>query len=187
MRLHRVLALAILVILSFGCVLGNSTAIAQTTDYSFEATYNIESLGEPIRGDVLRVRETGESTSAPYGLTQLENRGYALFNPETSNVLKADSDPEKFGLKGEDFPLGRLTFLGQGTDKLFGTATGSSTYDLDNLVGTGSDTITITGGEGRFSGAKGILKFSETSILSPDPTVPTKGTWFVKGSFQIAP
>jgi hypothetical protein len=155
--------------------------------YSFEATYSIESMGEPIKDDILRVRETGESTNAPYGLTKLENRSYAQFNPETSNVLKADSNPENFGLKGEEFPLGQLTFSGKGNDKLFGTAAGSSTYDLENLVGTGSDTITITGGEGRFLGARGILVFVETSILSQDPTAPAKATWFVKGSFQTAP
>jgi hypothetical protein len=184
MRLHRVLAFAIIVLLSFG--LGNTTAIAQTT-YQFEATYNVESMGEPIQGDILRVGDKGESTNAPYGLSKVENSAYALFNPETSNVIKVSADPATFGLKGEDFPFGKFVLSGQGSDKLFGTETGSSTYDFENLVGSGSYTITITGGKGKFRGAKGLLKFSETNVLSPDPTAPIKGTWLVSGSFQTAP
>lgn len=184
MHLHRVLAFAISVLLSFG--LGNTPALAQTT-YQFEATYNVESMGEPIQGDILRVGDKGESTNAPYGLTKVENSNYALFNPKTSNVIKVSPDPATFGLKGEGFLSGKLTLSGQGSDKLFGTETGTSTYDFENLVGSGSYTIIITGGEGRFRGAKGILKFSEASLLSPDPAAPIKGTWFVTGAFQTVP
>jgi hypothetical protein len=144
-------------------------------------------MGEPIQGDVLRVRDQGESTNAPYGLSKVKNSAYALFNPETSNVIKVSADPATFGLTGEDFSFGKFVLSGQGIDKLFGTETGTSTYDFENLVGTGSYTITITGGKGKFRGAKGILKFSEASLLSPDPTAPIKGTWLVSGSFQTAP
>ena len=184
MHLRKVLAFAIIVLLSFG--LGNTTAIAQTT-YQFKATFNAESTGEPIKGDVLRVRDIAESTNATYGLTKVENTNYALFNPEISNVIKVGPDPAAFGLKGKGFPFGKLTLSGQGSDKLFGTETGTSAYDFENLVGTGSYTININGGEGKFSGAKGILTFSETNVLSPDPTAPIKGTWLVKGSFQTVP
>ncbi|MBW4631247.1 MAG: hypothetical protein KME30_04900 [Iphinoe sp. HA4291-MV1] len=52
-------------------------------------------------------------------------------------------------------------------------------YDFENLVGSGFYTINITGGEGRFIGAKGILTFSETNVLSPDPTAPING-WMNK-------
>lgn len=187
MGLNRILAFAILVLLAFGLALGNTTAMAQTTSYPFEATYNVESTGEPITGDVLRVRDVGESTNAPYGLTKVENHNYALFNPKTTNEIKVGPDPATFGLTGESFPLGKITFYGEGSDKLFGTETGTSTYDFEKLVGSGFYTITIAGGEGKFHDAKGTLTFSETNILSPDPTAPIKGTWLVTGSFQTTP
>ncbi len=181
MHLRKVLAFLIIVLFSFG--LGNTTAIAQE-NYQFEATFNAESTGEPIAGDILRVHDIGESSDAPYGLTKVKNDNYALFNPEKSNKIEVGPDPAEFGLEGKEYPFGEITFFGEGNDKIFGTEAGTSEYDFENLKGKGYYTINIAGGEGRFTDAKGTLTFSETNVLSPDPTAPIEGIWLVKGSFQ---
>jgi hypothetical protein len=184
MRLQRLLALGILLLICFGFTPGNTMAIAEPTKYQFQATFNVESTGEPIKGDILQVHDTGDSPDAPYGLTKVKNTNYALFNPEVSNEIKVGPDPAKFGVEGKDFPFGQITFYGQGPNKIFGTEVGTSVYDFENLVGSGAYTIKITGGAGKFLGVKGILTFVEKNVLSPDPTAPIKGTWFVTGSFQ---
>ena len=186
MQLQRLFALVILVLICFGFTPGNTMAIAEPTKYQFTATFTTESTGEPIttKGDVLQVHDTGESTDAPYGLTKVKNTNYALFNPEVSNVIKVGPDPAEFGVEGKDFPPGQITFYGAGPDKIFGTEVGTSEYDFETLVGTGSYTINITGGAGKFRGVKGILTFTEKDVLSPDPTAPIKGTWLVTGSFK---
>ncbi len=40
-------------------------------------------------------------------------------------MITVGPDPARFGLEG--FPFGKLTLSGQGSDKLFGTETGTST------------------------------------------------------------
>lgn len=57
----------------------------------------------------------------------------------------------------------------------------------ENLVGTGSSTITITGGEGRFIAANGTLNLLENATLSPDPTAPIESRLSISGSFQAVP
>lgn len=94
---------------------------------------------------------------------------YAEFNPDTG-VFTFGPDPATFGLEG--LPIGTLTLSGNGSDKLFGTVSGSVSVDFENLVGTGSSTITITGGAGRFNRAIGTLDLLENATLSPDPTAP---------------
>jgi hypothetical protein len=44
--------------------------------------------------------------------------------------------------------------------------------------------LSITGGNGRFSGAIGTLILSENLTLNPDPTAPVRGRPLIEGSFQ---
>lgn len=54
----------------------------------------------------------------------------------------------------------------------------------ENLVGTGSSTITITGGEGRFSGATGTLNLLENDTFIPDPTAPINARYAISGLIE---
>jgi hypothetical protein len=165
-------------LLGFG--LGNAKAASQT-QYPFEAIYNSETILEPITANTLKITNIGESANAPYGLTRLVNISYGNLNSNTG-VITIDPDPATFGL--ENFGLGNITIFGQGEDKLFGTTRGTAALDFQNLVGTVSDTISITGGNGRFSGAIGTLILSENLTLNPDPTAPVRGRPLISGSFQ---
>jgi hypothetical protein len=101
-------------------------------------------------------------------------------------VFTYSADPAEFGLEG--LPLDTtITLSGTGSDKLFGTNSGSTAVDFENLVGTGSGTITITGGEGKFIGAAGTLDLLENDTLSPDPTAPIEAQLTISGSFQAVP
>lgn len=155
-------------------------AIAQTT-YPFEATYNAEITNKPIAPNISESFDVGESVDAPYGLTNIMNMTYAEFDPNTS-VFRFDSDPAAIGLEG--LPVGTFTFFGSGSDRLLGRISGSASIDFENLVGTGSSTITIFDGEGRFTDASGILELSENATLSPDPTAPISSEFRISGSFQ---
>jgi hypothetical protein len=179
-RSHTVwLAPATLILLSFG--LGDTKARAQI-EYPFETVYNAESTLIPITTNILKITNIGESANAPYGLTKLVNENYGKLNPDTG-VITLNPDPTTFGLK--DLPLGNITIFGQESDRLFGTVISTAALDFQNLVGTVSGTITITGGSGKFSGATGILTLSENLTLSPDPTASVRGLPLVKGSFQV--
>lgn len=171
------LAPVVAALLSFG--LGNAKASAQT-QYPFETIYNSETTLEPIAANIFRITSIGDSVDAPYGLTKLVNVSYGNLN--NTGAIAIDPDPATFGL--ENFPLGSITIFGQGEDKLFGSTKGTATLDFQNLVGTVSDTINISGGSGRFSGAIGTLILSENLTLNPDPTAPVRGRPLVKGSFQ---
>ncbi len=169
-----------LTLLGFG---SGASASAQST-YPFEATYNAEITTRPIIGNISEATDIGESADAPYGLTSWINMNYAEFNPDTG-VFTFGPDPATFGLEG--LPIGTLTLSGNGSDKLFGTVSGSVSVDFENLVGTGSSTITITGGAGRFNGAIGTLNLLENATLSPDPTAPIESRLTVSGSFEAVP
>ncbi len=165
-------------LLSFG--LGDAKASAQT-QYPFETIYNSETTLEPIAANIFRITNIGDSVDAPYGLTRLVNISYGDLNSNTG-AIAIDPDPATFGL--ENLTLGNITIFGQGEDKLFGTTRGTAALDFQNLVGTVSNTISITGGSGRFSGAIGTLILSENLTLNPDPTAPVKGLPLIEGSFQ---
>jgi hypothetical protein len=165
-------------LLNFG--LGDAKASAQT-QYPFETIYDSETTLEPIAANIFRITNIGDSVNAPYGLTRLVNVSYGNLNSNTG-VIAIDPDPTKFGL--ENFGLGNITIFGQGEDKLFGSTKGTAVLDFQNLVGTVSNTINITGGSGRFSGAIGTLTLSENLTLNPDPTAPVRGRPLIEGSFQ---
>lgn len=181
MVLHSYRAWAVPVALTLvGFGLDIFPASAQTT-YPFEATYNVEIITTPLEGNLSEATETGESVDAPYGLTNLTNLAYAEFDPNT-NIFKFDSDPAVLGLEG--LPVGEFNFFGSGSNQLFATISGTSQADFENLVGAGSSTLTITGGEGIFSGATGTLRLLENDTFSPDPTAPINARYAISGLIE---
>ena len=180
LRLHaKWLTSVTVTLLGFG--LGDARGMAQAR-YPFETVQEYETSFIPITGNISQVTNIGVSVDKPYGLTNLENTNYGEFDPDTG-VIIFNSDPAKFGLEG--LPVGSVTFFGQGEDNLFGTISGTAMLDFQNLVGTASGAIAITGGSGRFSGATGILTFFENSTLSPDPIAPLRTQAEVSGSFDV--
>jgi len=165
-------------LLNFG--LGNVRVAAQTI-YPFKAVYNTEITNRPLAPNLFESTDIGESDDAPYGLTNLTNLTYAEFDPNNS-LFRFDSDPAVLGL--ENLPTGTFTLFGSGSDKVSGTINGTAKLDFENFVGTGSSTVTITGGSGRFSGATGILNLLENNTFTPDPTAPIKSQFAISGSFQ---
>lgn len=167
--------------------LGSSKAIAQTT-YPFNGNYDTVINIVPITEDISQSFELARSTDAdpPYGLTQYQGIVYAKNDPATGEIT-FDTNPATFGLP--DLPLGSIVFEGEGTDnKLRGTATATAVLDLENLTGKGFGTLNITGGEGLFTNATGILDFSETDTLNPDPSVLSlNGKAVITGSIEVVP
>ena len=157
-------------------------ASAQTT-LPFEATYDVQITTTPLGENIFEAADIGVSTDAPYGLTNLVNTNYARLNPETG-VFTYGPDAEAI-IDLEELPIGPVTLSGDGSDRLFGTISGSSAIDFENLVGTGSATLTITGGAGRFMGAMGTLDISETAVVSPNPQDPIDAEFLVTGSFTV--
>lgn len=165
--------------------LGSTKAIAQTT-YPFTGNYDTKIDIVPYGQDLSQSIEFATSSDAPYGLTQYQGLIYAQTDAATGAVT-FDTNPATFGLP--DQPMGYIVFQGEGTDnKLFGTATASAVFDRQNLVGNGSGTLNITGGEGIFTNATGTLNFSEVDQLNPDPSVlSVNGKATITGSIQAVP
>jgi hypothetical protein len=158
-------------------------ANAQTT-YTFSANYNFLNSLRFITSDVSEIFLSGESTDAPYGLTKLNGLVYGETNFATGE-FSGNTDPTTFGLQG--VPFGSIVLEGGGSDKLFATESATGLVDFGNLTATNSGTLTITGGEGIFTGATGTLTFSEVGTLNPDPTGPYRGRLSVNGFFQTVP
>jgi len=157
------------------------SASAQTT-YPFDTVYDTVVTLTPITKDVSQALVLGVNPDAPYGLTNFKSfNNYSRVDPATGNLVFV-RDASKFGLSG--FPIGGEEFSGNGADKLFGNSTATAAFDFPNNVLSGTGTINITGGAGRFSGANGTLNFTEIEPLNSDPTAPLKGHAFLKGSFQ---
>lgn len=168
---------------SFGT---GDSANAQIT-YPFETTYdaavNSTLLEQTNEGIIVRTDVEGQSANAPYGLTNFDILSYTRINP-TTGAATFNSDPAAVGLEGQ--PFGTLTFFGEGGDKLYGTIEGSASLAQE----TGTGTITITEGEGRFDGATGSLNLTQVITSSPDPTgisEPIVTLTTVEGSFQAVP
>jgi hypothetical protein len=161
------------------------TAIAQTT-YPFSASYDTRIDIVPIGADLSQSIELATTDKAPYGLTQYQGLIYAQADPITGG-FKFNTDPVAFGLS--NLPSGYITFTGEGTDnKLYGSATASAIFDLENLTGQGFGVLTITGGEGLFAGATGTLDFSEVDQLNPDPNILSiNGKAQVNGAIEAVP
>ncbi|BDI15213.1 hypothetical protein ANSO36C_10150 [Nostoc cf. commune SO-36] len=168
-----------LTVIGFGANL--QSAIAQT-QYPFSTTYNAQTTLTPITENILRITSVGENVDAAYGLTKLTNIGYGEFNSNTG-VIVIDSDPAEFGL--DNLPSGNFAISDEGEDRLFGIVSGSAVLDFPNSVGSVNNTISITGGTGRFSGATGTLRLLESLTLgNPDITAPVTGLPLISGSIQ---
>ena len=163
--------------------LNATKAIAQTT-YEFEAIYNVEVTLKEIAPNILEATLVGESADAPYNLTQLMSMSYAQVDPNTG-VSTASPDAAAFGLQG--LPILTDKLFGSGDDSLTGTSTATNTTDITNFTGSGVGTLTITSGEGRFSGATGTLSLTDSYTISPDPTAPLIGQALVSGSIKVVP
>ncbi len=158
------------------------SASAQTT-YLFDTVYDTVVTLTPIMGtDVSQALVVGVNPNAPYGLTNFRSfNNYSRLDPTTGNLVFVQ-DASQFGLSG--FPIGGEEFSGNGVDKLFGNSTATASFDFVNNVLSGTGTINITGGTGKFSGALGTINFTEIEPLNLDPTAPLVGQAFLKGSFQ---
>lgn len=159
------------------------SATAQTT-YPFEAVYDTQVILRPIpnRSNLFEVFVSGTNPDAPYGLTNFTStNNYSQLDP-TTGVLTFGPDPATLGLEG---PFGRDEFFGSSDDSLFGSSSATALLDFQNLTLSGSGTVNITGGTGRFSGAIGTLNFLENDELNPDPTAPTRGRAILSGFFQV--
>ena len=170
-----------------GTGLSATRAIAQTI-YPFNGNYDTRIDVVPIDEELSQSIElaTSSDPEAPYGLTQYEGLIYARTDP-TTGALNFDTNPATFGLP--DLPPGYIVFEGEGTDnKLRGTATATAIFDRENLTGEGSGTLTITGGEGIFTGATGTLNFTQVDRLNPDPNVLSiEGDAVVSGEIEVVP
>jgi hypothetical protein len=167
-----------------GLASNSQSAMAQR-QYPFETTYNAQTTLTPITQNVLRISSVAENVNAPYGLTRLTNISYGEFNPSTGRIV-IEPDPARFGL--ENLASGSLTIFGQGEDRLFGTVSGAAVLDFANSVGRVTNTISISDGSGRFSGATGTLQFLENLTLNnPDITAPVTGRPSISGTFQTVP
>lgn len=155
-------------------------AIAQTT-YEFETVYNLEVTLREIAPSISEVTVVGESANAPYGLTQLMSMNYSQFDPNTG-VFTSGPDAAAFGLEG--LPILTDKLFGSGEDSVIGTSNATLITDFENLTGSGFGTLTITGGEGRFSDATGTLSLSDSFTLSPDPTAPLRGQTLLSTEFR---
>lgn len=173
---------AALALLSYGP--GSEKAIAQTT-FPFSGNYDVTISVEPINQDYSRAIERAVSTDAPYGLTEYNGLVYTLTDFSTG-LFTFNTDPAAIGLEG-NFPEGFIEFSGSGANKISGTASAAALIDFQNLTGSGSGTLVITGGEGIFSGATGVLDFFENDTISPDPTDPIRGEALVTGTIEVVP
>ena len=159
----------------------DNVALSQTS-LDFDATYNITAISSELDLGVSKVLITGESTNAPFGLTQISGVTYSQTDLLTGQ-FRANTDPTVFGLLEET--LGEIVFFGSGDNKLVGSDDITGTIDFETLIATSTGIFTITDGEGQLEGAKGILSFSEVDQLSLDPNIPLTGVATVNGTFEI--
>ena len=162
----------------------NTTKVNAQTTFPFEATYKTESVFEPIQDDVFKSTVTGESTDAPYGLTNLIKMNYIERNDD-ARMQKIVTDASEFGVEG--LPVLSETFFGSGDDKLFAITTATVNQNFEDFTTSISGTTTIVGGEGNFTGATGTLTLSENTIFDPNATTEpsTTGTAVLTGSFTV--
>lgn len=159
-------------------------ATAQTT-YPLSANYDITATADVLTPSLQQISLSGSSADAQYGLTQVSSLAYSQTNFLTG-LFSFNTDPTTFGLQG--LPSGSISFFGSGSDRLFGTESGTGLIDFANgiFTVTSSGIVNLTGGEGKFRGATGTLTFSQVQPLSLQPGVALTGTASVNGSFQIA-
>ena len=170
-------------LVGFGSSIKSATA---QTVFPFDVHYDTTVILTPIPGsDVSRADVSGTNPDAPYGLTNFTSLNYSRTNFQNGvpTQITFNPDPAAFGLQG--LPVGTDRFFGSSEDQLFAISNATAQFDFPNNQLVGSGTETITGGSGRFNGATGTLTFSETEPLNADPTAPLKGRAFLNGSFQF--
>jgi hypothetical protein len=161
--------------------LSSARTNAQTI-FDFDTFYDTAVVLEPLTPPVTKATITGVNPNAPYGLTNFSSLNYSQFNPATETFTFVP-DATRFGVEG--LPVGMDMYFGSGEDKLFGLSDATAVIDRANNLLNGTGTVTITGGEGRFIGATGTFRFTESEPLNEDPTAPLKGRAFIKGTFQV--
>ncbi|MBR8837449.1 MAG: hypothetical protein DSM106950_26420 [Stigonema ocellatum SAG 48.90 = DSM 106950] len=165
---------------------GSSIKSATAATFPFEVFYDTSVTLTPIPGsDVSRADVSGTNPDAPYGLTNFTSLNYSRTILENNVPIQIifNPDPAAFGL--QDLPIGTDRFFGSGEDQLIGISSATAQFDFPNNQLVGSGTETITGGSGRFSGATGTLTFTESEPLDADPTAPLKGQAFLNGSINV--
>ncbi|MBD2770908.1 hypothetical protein [Iningainema tapete] len=166
-----------------GIGLTNIKVAAQMT-YTFDATYNVSSTSIPVTSNVSATTISGQSTDAPYGLTNVSGLTYTQTDLTTGS-FRFNTNPATFGL--QSLPQGEVTLFGSGSNRLLGTNNATGVINFTNLTGTAANIFTITGGEGLFQGATGILTLREVYQISLDPTIPTTGISQVSGTISVFP
>ncbi|GAA6623045.1 hypothetical protein [Scytonema sp. NUACC26] len=164
-----------------GLSLTDTSAKAQTT-YTFNATYEVSSTSVPITPNVSATTISGESTDAPYGLSQVSGSTYTQIDLTTGS-FRFNTDPATFSLP--NLPQGKVALFGSSGNRLFGTNDATGVIDFTTLTGSATNIYTIAGGEVLFLGATGILTLAETYQLSFDPNIPTTGIARVTGTVEV--
>jgi hypothetical protein len=165
---------------------GAVPVVAQT-NYQFDADYDVLAntkvlLATPEELFFLGT-SSGSSSNAPFGLTTWKTVDYFQLNVVTGQS-RFNTDPTILGL--QNLPFGFVELSGSGSDKLFGTESGTSMIDFTTSTGTASGTWIITGGAGRFAGATGRLTLSgQVLSLGQTDSDPTRSVLSLNGSFQV--
>jgi PEP-CTERM motif len=163
--------------------LGTTKAMAQNT-YEFSIVYDtVVTIDPTFRPDlgITRVTVTGETSDAPFGLTDFISNTYGRFDPAT-NISIFNADASVFGLEGE--PILSDRYFG-GENELFGTASDRAEFDFEAGTVSGSGIITLTGGTGIFDNAIGQISFTQNDRLtSTDLTEPFRGQAVLEFSVQ---
>ena len=184
LRLYTSSLLGIVTLVGFG--LSIESAKAQTT-YTFNATYDASSmLSNSITEDITARTISGSSNDASFGLTKASGLLYVKTDL-SSGSYRFSTNPVTFGL--QNLPLGGVTLFGEGNNKLFyAVENGTGVLNPETLTTTGSNTNSITGGEGLFQGATGTLTGSEVyqvANLLVDPTSASKGKVTINGNISF--
>jgi hypothetical protein len=164
-----------------GVCSGTARAMAHDLIYPFTANYRTTINITPVEGDISQVFEVGFSDDAPYDLEKYEGLTYSAIDDEGN--LTFNNNPETFGLEG--YPLGYITFSGNGDNKLFGFSDATAALDLETLTGKGSGVVYITDGEGIFENATSTLSFSEEDTVDLGPPLTLNGLALVSGSIKV--
>ena len=167
--------------ISFG--VSATSAVAETI-FPFETIYNTISVFKEVRHGISQITVTGESETAPYGLTNLFSLSYGQLNLET-NELITTQDPVRFG--NSDLPFGEnKIFSSNNDDSVFVRESVARPFpiDFENQTASIFSTLNITGGSGRFNGATGTLNVSVEDTLTSDSTAFSRGRVKYSGYFQ---
>ena len=150
----------------------------------FSANYDTSSISSFIRPNIAQSFPSWESTDAPYSLNHISGLVYGEAD-FANGTMRLTSDPTTLN-GSEGLPLGYIVLEGSGSDKLFATNSGSSTFDFVNGKASAMGTFTIIGGDGRFSGATGELAWQEELTLPPITGGTATGTATVNGFFVVS-